>query len=150
LTAQSHLLQPLHSLLNAELVQLKAIRNTERRGNVESEDPAQWQNYAKAKDLVARAVRLEQQNQWFNQALNNPKAPLEDLALLSNNALSLNLNVGTLRHAGFYNRVLLDTDGGDFKTLAGPVFSRGQLRTPGRLSQVAPGAAGGWQWQFPD
>jgi len=117
LTAQSHLLQPLHGLLNAELVQLKAIRNTERRGNVESEDPAQWQNYAKAKDLVARAVRLEQQNQWFNQALNNPKAPLEDLALLSNNALSLNLNVGTLRHAGFYNRVLLDTDGGDFKPL---------------------------------
>ena len=117
LTAHSHLLQPLHDWLNAELVQLKAIRNTERRGNVESEDPAQWQNYVKAKELVERAVRLEQQNQWFNQALNNPKAPLEDLALLSNNALSLNLNIGTLRRAGFYNRVLLDSDGGDLKPL---------------------------------
>lgn len=117
LTAQSHLLEPLHDLLNAELVKLKAIRNTERRGNVESEDPAQWQNYVKAKDLVERAVRLEQQNQWFNQALNNPKAPLEDLVLLSNNALSLNLNVGTLHRAGFYNRVLLDTNGSDLKPL---------------------------------
>ncbi|MHC8381691.1 type VI secretion system protein [Pseudomonas sp. LB3P14] len=117
LTAQSHLLQPLHNLLNAELAQLKAIRNTERRGNVESEDPAQWQNYVKAKDLVERAVRLEQQNQWFNQALNNPKAPLEDLVSLSNNALSLNFNVGTLRHAGFYNRVLFDADGSDLKPL---------------------------------
>jgi type VI secretion system protein ImpL len=117
LTAQSHLLEPLHDLLNAELVKLKGIRNTERRGNVESEDPAQWQNYVKAKDLVERAVRLEQQNQWFNQALNNPKAPLEDLALLSNNALSLNLNVGSLPRAGFYNRMLLDANAGDLKPL---------------------------------
>ncbi|MGF6090214.1 type VI secretion system protein [Pseudomonas sp. 18173] len=117
LTAQGHMLEPLHDLLKAQLVQLKAIRNTERRGNVESEDPAQWQNYVKAKDLVERAVRLEQQNQWFNQALNNPKAPLEDLALLSNNALSLNLNAGTLHRAGFYNRVLLDANGGDLKPL---------------------------------
>ncbi|EJM75610.1 type VI secretion system protein [Pseudomonas sp. GM55] len=117
LTAQSHMLEPLHDLLKAELVQLKAIRNTERRGNVESEDPAQWQNYVKAKDLVERAVRLEQQNQWFNQALNNPKAPLEDLALLSNNSLSLNLNAGTLHRAGFYNRVLLDANSGDLKPL---------------------------------
>jgi type VI secretion system protein ImpL len=117
LTAQSHMLEPLHDLLKAQLVQLKAIRNTERRGNVESEDPAQWQNYVKAKDLVERAVRLEQQNQWFNQALNNPKAPLEDLALLSNNALSLNLNAGTLHRAGFYNRVLLDANGGELKPL---------------------------------
>ncbi|KPN91130.1 type VI secretion system protein [Pseudomonas nunensis] len=116
-TAKSHLLEPLHELLTTELAQLKTIRNTERRGNVESEDPAQWQNYVKAKDLVARAVRLEQQNQWFNQALNNPKAPLEDLVSLSNNALSLNLNVGTLRRAAFYNRVLLDADDGNLKPL---------------------------------
>ncbi|MEB0224236.1 type VI secretion system protein [Pseudomonas sp. 10S4] len=116
-TAQSQWLQPLHDLLIADLAQLKAIRNTERRGNVESEDPAQWQNYVKAKDLVERAVRLEQQNQWFNQALNNPKGPLEDVVTLSNNALSLNLNLGTLRRAGFYNRVLLDANGDSLKPL---------------------------------
>jgi type VI secretion system protein ImpL len=117
LTAQSHLMLPLRDLLSAELAQLKTIRNTERRGNVESEDPAQWQNYVKAKDLVERAVNLEQQNQWFSQALNNPKAPLEDLVLLSNNALSLNLNVGTLHRAGFYNRALFDADGSDLRPL---------------------------------
>lgn len=116
-TAQSHLLQPLHDLLTADLAQLKTIRNTERRGSVESENPDDWQNYVKAKDLVDRAVRLEQQNQWFNQALNNPKAPLEDLVLLSNNALQLNLNLGTLRRAAYYNRVLLDADGGNLKPL---------------------------------
>ncbi|MFJ2363154.1 type VI secretion system protein [Pseudomonas sp. NPDC087697] len=117
LTAQRQLLVPLQELLVSDLAQLKAIRNTERRLNVESEDPAQWQNYVKAKELVERAVRLEQQNQWFNQALNNPRTPLDDLVLLSNNALSLNLNVGTLRRAAFYNRVLLNSDTSGLKAL---------------------------------
>ncbi|MCU1749094.1 type VI secretion protein IcmF/TssM N-terminal domain-containing protein [Pseudomonas sp. 6D_7.1_Bac1] len=117
LTAQRHLLVPLQELLVSDLAQLKTIRNTERRLNVESEDPAQWQNYVKAKELVERAVRLEQQNQWFNQALNNSRAPLDDLVLLSNNALSLNLNVGTLRRAAFYNRVLLNADTSGLKAL---------------------------------
>lgn len=117
LTAQRQLLVPLQELLVSDLAQLKAIRNTERRVNVESEDPAQWQNYVKAKELVERAVRLEQQNQWFNQALNNPRSPLDDLVLLSNNALSLNLNVGTLRRSAFYNRVLLNSDTSGLKAL---------------------------------
>ncbi|MGJ7517127.1 type VI secretion system protein [Pseudomonas baetica] len=116
-TARRHLLHPLHELLLAEMTQLKSIRNTERRGNVESEDPAQWQNYVKANELVSLAVGLEQQNQWFNQALNSTKDPLEDLIQLSNNALSLNLNAGTLRHAAYYNRLLFDTDDTDFKAL---------------------------------
>ncbi|QQZ44389.1 type VI secretion system protein ImpL [Pseudomonas sp. SK3(2021)] len=116
-TAHSHLLHPLQQMLGADLEQLKALRNTERRNNVESEDPAQWQNYAKAKDLVERAVRLEQQNQLFAQALSHSKTPLDDLVQLSNGALALNLNAGTLRRAAFYNRVLLDPEAGDLQAL---------------------------------
>ncbi|UWF47097.1 type VI secretion system protein ImpL [Pseudomonas sp. N3-W] len=117
LIAKRHMVQPLHDLLGSDLVALKAIRNTERRNAVESDDPAQWQNYVKSKELVDRAVRLEQQNQWFGQALNNSRTPLDDLVLLSNNALSLNLNVGTLRRAAFYNRVLLDTNDDNLQAL---------------------------------
>ncbi|MBV4457928.1 type VI secretion system protein ImpL [Pseudomonas sp. COR58] len=117
LSARRHLLEPLHDLLGAELAKLKGIRSTDRRVSVESEDPAQWQNYQKATDLVDRAVRLEQQNQWFGQALNNPRAPLEDLVQLSNNALSLNLNAGTLPHAAFFNRVLLADEDGNLQAL---------------------------------
>lgn len=117
LTARHHWVLPLRDLLNWDLEQLKSIRNTERRGNVESEDPAQWQSYVKAKDLVERAVRLEQHNQLFNQAINNPKAPLDELVQLSNNALSLNLNTGTLSRARFYNRVLFDAQNTDLKGL---------------------------------
>ncbi|WP_210639167.1 type VI secretion protein IcmF/TssM N-terminal domain-containing protein [Pseudomonas sp. Tri1] len=117
LTARHHWVLPLRDLLNWDLEQLKSIRNTERRGNVESEDPAQWQSYVKAKDLVERAVRLEQHNQLFSQAINNPKAPLDELVQLSNNALSLNLNTGTLSRARFYNRVLFDAQNTDLKGL---------------------------------
>jgi len=117
LSAQRHLLGPLHELLIAQMRHLKTIRNTERRGNVESEDPAQWQNYVKATELVTLAASLEQQNQWFAQALSGAKAPLEDLVLLSNNALSLNLNAGTLRHAGYYNRLMYETEDSEFKAL---------------------------------
>ncbi|WP_448632684.1 MULTISPECIES: type VI secretion system protein [Pseudomonas fluorescens group] len=127
LTARHHWILPLRDLLAADLEQLKAIRNTERRGNVQSEDPAQWQSYVKAKDLVERAVRLEQHNQLFNQAVNNPKAPLDELVQLSDNALSLNLNTGTLSRARFYNRVLFDAHNDDLKGLdlnaARPVVS---------------------------
>ncbi|WP_260954566.1 type VI secretion protein IcmF/TssM N-terminal domain-containing protein [Pseudomonas citri] len=117
ITARQHWVLPLRDLLVSDLEQLKAIRNTERRGNVESEDPAQWQSYVKAKDLVERAVRLEQSNQLFSQAVNNPKAPLDELVQLSNTTLSLNLNSGTLSRARFYNRVLFDAQNTDLKGL---------------------------------
>ncbi|MBX8620860.1 type VI secretion system protein ImpL [Pseudomonas glycinae] len=116
-STQRHMLQPLHDLLVAELAKIKAIRATDRRTSVESEDPAQWQNYQKATDLVERALRLEQQNQLFAQVQNDQRAPLEDLAQLSNSALSLNLNVGTLPHAAYYNRLLAASDGGDLQAL---------------------------------
>ncbi|MBV4477543.1 type VI secretion system protein [Pseudomonas botevensis] len=106
-SSRRHILTPLHELLTAELVKIKAIRSTDRRASVESEDPAQWQNYQKATDLVDRALRLEQQNQLFSQVQNNQRVPLEDLVQLSNNALSLNLNAGALPHAAFYNRLLV-------------------------------------------
>jgi type VI secretion system protein ImpL len=103
---QRHMLVPLHDLLVAELAKIKAIRSTERRASVESEDPAQWQNYQKATDLVDRALRLEQQNQLFGEVQNNQRVPLDDLVQLSNSALSLNLNPATLPHAAYYNRLL--------------------------------------------
>ncbi|ROM75659.1 type VI secretion system protein ImpL [Pseudomonas brassicacearum] len=127
LTARHHWVLPLRDLLESDLEQLKAIRNTERRGNVQSEDPAQWQSYVKARQLVELAVRLEQHNQMFSQAVNNPKAPLDELVQLSNNALSLSLNTGTLSRARFYNRVLFDSQNTDLQGLdlnaARPVIS---------------------------
>lgn len=127
LTARHHWVLPLRDLLASDLEQLKAIRNTERRGNSQSEDPAQWQSYVKARQLVELAARLEQYNQMFNQAVNNPKAPLDELVQLSNSALSLNLNTGTLSRARFYNRVLFDSQNADLKGLdleaARPVIS---------------------------
>jgi len=115
--AQRHMIQPLHELLVAELAKLKAIRATDRRNSVESEDPAQWQNYQKATDLVDRALRLEQQNQLFAEVQNNQRVPLDDLVQLSNNALSLNLNAATLPHAAYYNRLLAAGDSGDLQAL---------------------------------
>lgn len=127
LTARHHWILPLRDLLNSDLEQLKSIRNTERRGNVENEDPAQWQSYVKAKELVELAVRLEQHNQMFSQVVNDPKAPLDELVQLSNTALSLGLNTGTLSRPRFYNRVLFDAQNSDLKGLdlnaARPVIS---------------------------
>lgn len=116
-STQRHMVVPLHDLLNAELTQIKAIRSTDRRSSVESDDPAQWQNYLKATDLVDRALRLEQQNQLFNQLQNNQRAPLDDLVQLSNTALSLNLNTGTLPYANFYNRLLVAGEDGSLQAL---------------------------------
>ncbi|MGE1172549.1 type VI secretion system protein [Pseudomonas sp. BW7P1] len=114
---QRHMIQPLHELLVAELAKLKAIRATDRRNSVESEDPAQWQNYQKATDLVDRALRLEQQNQLFAEVQNNQRVPLDDLVQLSNNALSLNLNAATVPHAAYYNRLLAAGDSADLPAL---------------------------------
>ncbi|WP_226501695.1 type VI secretion protein IcmF/TssM N-terminal domain-containing protein [Pseudomonas sp. MWU16-30322] len=116
-STQRHMLVPLHDLLVAELAKIKAIRSTDRRSSVESEDPAQWQNYQKATDLVDRALRLEQQNQLFGEVQNNQRVPLDDLVQLSNSALSLNLNAATLPHAAYYNRLLAAGDGGDLQSL---------------------------------
>jgi len=115
--AQTQLLVPLHELLSANLEQLKAIRKTDRRYSLEGEDPAQWPSYVKATDIVARAVRLEQQNLWFGLALSDPKSPLDELALLANNALELNLNPATLRQTAYYNRVLLNAESLDLRPL---------------------------------
>ncbi|MFJ2321076.1 type VI secretion system protein [Pseudomonas sp. NPDC087817] len=116
-SAQRQMVQPLHQLLVAELTKIKAIRSTDRRTSVESEDPAQWQNYQKATDLVDRALRLEQQNQLFAEVQNSQRAPLDDLVQLSNSALSLNLNAATVPHSAYYNRLLAAGDGGDVQAL---------------------------------
>lgn len=116
-STQRHMLVPLHEWLVDELDRIKAIRATDRRSSLESEDPAQWQNYQKASDLVDRALRLELQNQLFGEVQNNQRAPLDDLVKLSNSALSLNLNAATLPHAAYYNRLLAAGDGGDLQAL---------------------------------
>lgn len=116
-STQRHMLVPLHEWLVDELDRIKAIRATDRRSSLESEDPAQWQNYQKASDLVDRALRLELQNQLFGEVQNNQRAPLDDLVKLSNSALSLNLNAATLTHAAYYNRLLAAGDGGDLQAL---------------------------------
>lgn len=116
-STQRHILVPLHEWLVDELDRIKAIRATDRRSSLESEDPAQWQNYQKASDLVDRALRLELQNQLFGEVQNNQRAPLDDLVKLSNSALSLNLNAATLPHAAYYNRLLAAGDGGDLQAL---------------------------------
>lgn len=116
-STQRHMLVPLHEWLVDELDRIKATRATDRRSSLESEDPAQWQNYQKASDLVDRALRLELQNQLFGEVQNNQRAPLDDLVKLSNSALSLNLNAATLPHAAYYNRLLAAGDGGDLQAL---------------------------------
>jgi len=104
--AMSHMMLPLRDLLQANLSRLRAIQGTDRRPGLESEDPAQWPTYIKSRDLVERATALEQQLQWWNKAVSNRKTPLDDLASLSNLALGLNLNAGTLHRAAFYNQHL--------------------------------------------
>ncbi len=108
--AMSHMMLPLRDLLQANLTQLKAIQSTNRRPNLGGEDPTQWRTYIKSKELVERATALEQQYQWMTKAMNNHKTPLDDLASLSNLALGLNLNAGTLHRAAFYNQHLAKMD----------------------------------------
>ncbi|NWB26104.1 type VI secretion system protein [Pseudomonas gingeri] len=133
--AMKHMVLPLRDLLQMNLTQLRAIQNTDRRPNLESEDPSQWQTYVKSRDLVERATALEQQYLLFTKAVNNHKTPLDDLASLSNLALGLNLNAATLHRAAFYNQHLAKIDlsnlirvdlpterltiGGNFKELMG-------------------------------
>tara|TARA_R100001244_G_scaffold24895_1_gene25044 strand:- start:3131 stop:6961 length:3831 start_codon:yes stop_codon:yes gene_type:complete len=105
-TALSQLFQPLHDVLAADFNALTDIQPIGRRSSQEGDDPELWQNYVKAKSLASGVVRVEQQNQWFAQALNNPQGPLDDLVQMSNSTFAINLNVGTLRHAAFYNHVL--------------------------------------------
>ncbi|WP_248744889.1 type VI secretion protein IcmF/TssM N-terminal domain-containing protein [Pseudomonas sp. MWU12-2037] len=108
--AMSQMMLPLRDLLQANLTRLKAIQSTDRRPNLESEDPAQWQTYIKSKELVEQATALEQQYQLLNKAINNHKTPLDELASLSNLALGLNLNAAMLHKAAFYNQHLAKMD----------------------------------------
>lgn len=107
-SARRQLYLPLHGLLQADLQALGMSRLSGRRSNLDGDEPEQWQNYVQAKALLAGAMQLEQQNTWFGQALNNDKAPLDDLTLVANSALELELNAGTLRKRTYYNRVLRD------------------------------------------
>lgn len=104
--ALNHLYLPLHELMVADYQGLSRIQSGERRSTAEGTEPELWPNYLGAKALVEGALRVEQQNRWFAQALSNPQGPLEDLAQMSNSAFGSNLNIATLRRAAYYNQVL--------------------------------------------
>lgn len=106
-SALAQLYTPLHDLMAAQYQELSRIQNVGRRSaNQQGSDPEQWPNYLSARALVDGALRIEQQNQLFSQALSSQNGPLDDLAQLSNNAFATNLNAGTLRRENYYNQVL--------------------------------------------
>ncbi|MDD0974511.1 type VI secretion system protein [Pseudomonas fontis] len=116
-TSMSHMHQPIHDLLQAQLRALLAINDTARRGAPEGSDPAQWPSYLKARELVQKVTHLEQISQLYAQALSNQKTPLDELIPLSNLALDLNLNAGTLPRAAYYNRLLVEKGPSPLKPL---------------------------------
>ncbi|WP_175650012.1 type VI secretion system protein [Pseudomonas sp. Marseille-P9899] len=106
-TSMSHMRQPIHDLLQADLNDVLAINDNSRRSSAQDGDPAQWPSYLKARELVQKVNRLEQAASLYTQALANQKTPLDQLIPLSNQTLDLNLNAGTLPREGFYNRLLV-------------------------------------------
>ncbi|MHA6493089.1 type VI secretion system protein [Pseudomonas borbori] len=107
-TALTHFFQPLRDLLQADLATLQTIRPSRKGATREHDYPERWPNYVQANSLASGLLNIESKNRWFENALDNPKGPLDDLVLLSNNALDLNLNASTLRREAFYNRVLAE------------------------------------------
>lgn len=108
-TSMSHMRQPIHDLLQAELRDVLAIAETSRRGGApQGGDPAQWPSYLKARELVRKVLRLEQAASLYAQAQANQKTPLDQLIPLSNQTLDMNLNAGTLPNEKFYNRLLVN------------------------------------------
>ncbi len=114
--ANRYWLEPLYHMMNRDLQALLAISASGRRNSddVEGDDPARWATYVRARDLINRAVQLQEHNHLLTEALANSKTPLDELVQLSNSALGQNFNVTTLRLAPLYNRVLLD---GEHETL---------------------------------
>ena len=108
-TAMSHMQQPIHDMLQAELRDVLAIADaSQRSGAPQGGDPAQWPSYLKARDLVTKVTRLEKAASLYAQAQANQKTPLEQLIPLSNQALDMNLNAGTLPNERYYNRLLVN------------------------------------------
>ncbi|MDU9389024.1 type VI secretion system protein [Pseudomonas sp. zfem002] len=108
-TSMSHMNQPIHDLLQAELRDVLALGEAGRRGSApQGGDPAQWPSYLKARELVDKTLRLEQAATLYAQAQANQKSPLDQLIPLSNQTLDMNLNVGTLPFEKYYNRLLVN------------------------------------------
>ncbi len=108
-TAMSHMQQPIHDLLQAELRDVLAIAEVTRRSAApQGGDPAQWPSYLKARELVHKVLRLEQIASLHAQAQANQKTPLDQLIPLSNQALGMNLNAGTLPNERYYNHLLVN------------------------------------------
>ncbi len=104
--ARSEAIHPLVQLQRAELDKLLAIRAGDRRTSVEGEQPEEWPNYVKARNLAYGASSLAQQNRLFADVLSGDKGVLEPLAQLGNTALGLDLNTADLRRRSYYDRVL--------------------------------------------
>lgn len=107
--ADRYWLQPLAQVMNRELHDLLAINGTARHSasDADGDDPARWANYLHARDLVTRAVQVQEHAHLLSEALANSKTPLDELVQLSNSALGQNFNVATLRLAYLYNRLLV-------------------------------------------
>lgn len=108
--ADTHLRQPLYDLLAAQIKDVQAITDSERRNGVQGDDPGQWSSYLKARELVEKATRLEQMNALYAAALADPSKPLDEWMQLSNAQLGLNLNLATLPREGFYNHLLAEDE----------------------------------------
>lgn len=104
--ARSEALHPLAQMQRGELDRLLAIRIGDRRTQVEGEQPEEWPNYVKARNLAYGTVALEQQNRLFADVLSGDKGVLEPLTQLGNSALGLELNSADLRRRAYYDRAL--------------------------------------------
>lgn len=105
--ADRYWLEPLRQLMDHRLQDLLAINASDRRSDLDGDDPAQWTTYRRALDLVARAGELQEQNHLLSEALANSKTPLDEWVALSNSLLGQSFNAATLRQAPLYNRLLV-------------------------------------------
>lgn len=104
--ARRSVVTPLRQLQFDELARLKAIRQGERRPDVEGAVPDQWPSYVRARTLAEGLVRLERHNRQLNELLSGQQGVVEPLAQLGNDALALSLDPTTLKKRAFYDRTL--------------------------------------------
>lgn len=106
---------PLKQLQEYQLKTLLDIRNDQTRPNVESAQPDQWPTYVKARTLAEGVVNLENHNRLLNITLAGQEGVIESLAQLSNDALELSLDPGSLPKKSFYDNTLRNLSAPDLR-----------------------------------
>jgi type VI secretion system protein ImpL len=104
--ARREALLPLQQLQEYQLETLLAIRNDQRRPDVDSAQPDQWPTYVKARTLAEGVVSLERHNRLLNDALTGQEGFVESLAQLGSDALGLGLDPSSLARRAFYDQTL--------------------------------------------